>query len=154
MYKKILVPLDGARTGGKAVDHAVEIARRFDAEVMLFRVVPPATMAATGMGAPGSVAMIELAAEAADIEEAAGLKRARNQINTRRRQLEQDGLKASAEVVVGSPVEQIKKYAKQQKVDLIVMSTRGRSGLTRAFLGSVADDVVRSGIAPVLLLRR
>lgn len=154
MYKKILVPLDGSRTGGKAVDHAVEIAKKFDAQVMLFRVVPTPTVPVTAMGAPGSVAMYEMAAEAAEVEEEAGVKRARNQINTRRRQLEQDGVKASAEVVVGDPAGLIKKTAKQEKVDLIVMSTRGRSGITRAFLGSVADDVVRSGVAPVLLLRR
>lgn len=98
--------------------------------------------------------MYEMAAEAADDEHSLGLKRARNQINTRRRQLESDGLKASADVVTGDAALQIKKFAKSEKVDLIVMATRGRKGITRAVLGSVADDVVRADIAPVLLIRR
>ena len=154
MYEKILVPLDGSRSGGKAVDHAVEIAKKFGSQIMLFRVVPPAHVATAAMTGPGSVPMYELAAEAADEEHAVGIKRARNQINTRRRQLEADGLNATADVVTGDAATQIKKFAKSEKVDLIVMATRGRHGITRAFLGSVADDVVRADIAPVLLLRR
>jgi len=154
MYKKILVPLDGSRSGGKAVDHAIEIAKKFDGQVMLLRVAPPAHIPAAQMGAPGSVALYEMAADAADIEHSIDVKRARNQLNARRRQLEADGITATAQVITGDPASLIKKFAKQEKADLIVMSTRGRSGITRAFLGSVADDVVRSGIAPVLLIRR
>ena len=56
--------------------------------------------------------------------------------------------------MTGDPATVIKKFAKSEKVDLIVMATRGRRGIRRALLGSVADDIVRSDIAPVLLLRR
>lgn len=154
MFKKIMVPLDGARAGGKAVKYAEEIAKQFGAELILFRVVTPANVAATGMGVPGSISMYELAVDAADIETQAGVKRARNQLNSRRRQLEEDGIKTRAEVLIGDPVSIIKKFAKTEKVDLIVMATRGRSGIKRALLGSVADDIVRSSVAPVLLLRR
>jgi nucleotide-binding universal stress UspA family protein len=154
MYTRIMVPLDGSRAGAKAVDHAEAIAKKFGAELILVRVVPPANVPATQMGAPGSAAVYEMAVEAADAETASGVKRARNQINTRRRQLEDDGVTAIAEVMTGDPASIIKKIAKAEKVDLIVMATRGRSGIRRAFLGSVADDVVRSGIAPVLVLLR
>ncbi len=154
MFDKIMVPLDGTRAGGKAVKYAVELARQFGSELILFRAVMPATVPSTGMGVAGTVSMYEMAADAADIETQAGVKRARNQLNTRRRQLEEDGINARAEVIVGDPVTMIKKFATAEKVDLIVMATRGRKGLTRALLGSVADDVVRSSVAPVLLLRR
>ena len=154
MYKKIMVLLDGSRAGGKAVDHAEELAEKFGGELILFRVVPPANIPAVGMGMPGSISMYEMAAEAADIENQIGVKRARNQLNTRRRQLEEKGIKARAEVLTGDPATMIKKFAKSEKVDLIVMATRGRRGITRAILGSVADDIVRSDVAPVLLLRR
>ncbi len=154
MFEKIMVPLDGARAGGKAVAYAEELARKFGSELILFRVVTPATVPSTGMGVPGSVSMYEMAVEAADVETGVGVKRARNQLNTRRRQLEDDGIDARAEVLIGDPAAIIKKFAKAEKVDLIVMATRGRRGIKRALLGSVADDIVRSDVAPVLLLRR
>ena len=122
--------------------------------MILFRVVPPAKVPATGMGMPGSVSMYEMAVEATEMETQVGVKRARNQINTRRRQLEEAGVTARSEVVVGDPATMIKKFAKKEKVDLIVMTTRARRGIRRALLGSVADDIVKSNVAPVLLLRR
>lgn len=154
MFEKIMVPLDGARAGGKAVSYAEQLAQKFGSELILFRVVSPATVPSTGMGVPGSVSMYEMAVEAADMETQVGVKRARNQLNTRRRQLEEDGINARAEVLVGDAATIIKKFAKNEKVDLIVMATRGRRGIRRALLGSVADDIVRSDVAPVLLLRR
>lgn len=154
MFEKIMVPMDGSRAGGKAVTYAEELAKKFDSELILFRVVSPATVPSTGMGVPGSVSMYEMAVEAADMETQVGVKRARNQLNTRRRQLEEDGVNARAEVVIGDAAGVIKKFAKTEKVDLIVMATRGRRGIRRALLGSVADDIVRSDVAPVLLLRR
>jgi nucleotide-binding universal stress UspA family protein len=154
MYKKIMVLLDGSRAGGKAVEHGEELAEKFDAELILFRVVSPANVPATGMGVPGSISMYEMAVEAAEIEMQVGVKRARNQLNTRRRQLEERNVKVRSEVLTGDPATMIKKFAKSEKVDLIVMATRGRGGISRALLGSVADDIVRSDIAPVLLLRR
>lgn len=154
MYDKIMVLLDGARAGGKAVEHGEELAEKFGSEVILFRVVPPAKVPATGMGMPGSVSMYEMAVEATEMETQVGVKKARNQINTRRRQLEEAGVTVRSEVVVGDPATMIKKFAKEEKVDLIVMTTRARRGIRRALLGSVADDIVKSNVAPVLLLRR
>jgi nucleotide-binding universal stress UspA family protein len=54
---------------------------------------------------------------------------------------------------VGRPHLQIIQYAETNKVDLIVMSTRGQSGLSRWLMGSVADRVVRGAGVPVLLVR-
>lgn len=52
-----------------------------------------------------------------------------------------------------NPTEIIADYARQQAVDVIAMATHGRSGLTRLVQGSVASQVVQSGVAPVLLVR-
>ena len=154
MYDKILVPLDGSRAGNKAMEHAEEIARVFGSTVLLLRVVSPPTVPGAQMAAAGPVALYEMAAEAADIEHAALVKNARSQLNGKRRRLEADGIEAIVDVETGNAATVIRKIAKEQKVGLIVMSTRGRSGITRAVLGSVADVVVRSGVAPVLLVRR
>jgi nucleotide-binding universal stress UspA family protein len=53
----------------------------------------------------------------------------------------------------GSPAEQIVATAKEWGADLIVMGSHGRSGVTRLFLGSVADKVLRSATCPVLLVK-
>lgn len=154
VYEKIMVPTDGAREASKAINHAEELAKKFDSEVILLRVVQPSSIPAATMGNPGGVAVYEVAFEAADAETQANIKKARNQLNSRRRQLEKEGITARAEVLIGDPAGIIKRVAEDEDVDLIVMATRGRSGIRRALLGSVADDIVRSNVAPVLLLKR
>jgi universal stress protein A len=57
-------------------------------------------------------------------------------------------------VVEGRPSVEIVKYAGEHGVDLIVMGTQGRSGLGRAFLGSVADNVIRQAECPVMVVRK
>jgi nucleotide-binding universal stress UspA family protein len=52
-----------------------------------------------------------------------------------------------------NPSQAIVDYAREQAVDLIAMATHGRSGLNRLVQGSVASQVVQSGVAPVLLVR-
>ena len=51
------------------------------------------------------------------------------------------------------PASVIIEYAKEHAIDLIAMATHGRSGLSRAVQGSVASEVMQSGVAPVLLVR-
>ncbi len=57
------------------------------------------------------------------------------------------------EVAVGYPADEILRYAGDKEVDLILMTTHGRSGVRRWVLGSVADKVLRSAALPVLLIR-
>jgi universal stress protein A len=56
-------------------------------------------------------------------------------------------------VRTGSPFHEITEAARTLKVDLIIIATHGRSGLTRALLGSTAERVVRHATCPVLVLR-
>ena len=57
-------------------------------------------------------------------------------------------------LLVGDPAAAIVRLAKEEKVDLIVMGTHGRSGLSRALLGSVAEAVVRRAPCPVLMVKQ
>jgi nucleotide-binding universal stress UspA family protein len=57
------------------------------------------------------------------------------------------------EVVLGRPFLEIIRYARHKSIDLIIMGTHGRSGLTQALLGSVAEKVVRKAPCPVLTIR-
>lgn len=57
-------------------------------------------------------------------------------------------------VAIGDPSEKIIDYAKQERIELIVIPSHGRTGISRFFLGSVAEKVVRYAHCPVLVLRR
>ncbi len=57
-------------------------------------------------------------------------------------------------VTVGDPSDRIIEYAKQQQIELIVIPSHGRTGVSRFFMGSVAEKVVRYAHCPVLVLRR
>ncbi len=65
-----------------------------------------------------------------------------------------EGLDVKKWVVEGHPAEGILKLANEQSVDLIVMSTLGRSGIEKFLLGSVADKVIRHSRIPVLVVRK
>ncbi|WP_040661975.1 universal stress protein [Nitrococcus mobilis] len=68
---------------------------------------------------------------------------------------ERDGKKVEVEaiVVMGKPIEEILKAAKEKAVEMIVMGTHGRTGLQHVIIGSVAENVVRKATCPVLTVR-
>jgi len=65
--------------------------------------------------------------------------------------LKKEGIATQTAVIQGMAAEEILDYVTKNKVDLIVMSTHGRSGVSRWALGGVADRVLRHSIAPVLI---
>lgn len=65
--------------------------------------------------------------------------------------LKQKGIAVKVEVLSGKPAEEILKYSQRSGVDLIIMSTHGRSGVSRWVFGSVADKVIRQTEIPVLI---
>jgi nucleotide-binding universal stress UspA family protein len=67
--------------------------------------------------------------------------------------LEGESLTVSSEVLSGDPLRDIATYAERERPDLIVMTTHGRSGISRWFYGSVADRVLATSSSPVLLIR-
>jgi nucleotide-binding universal stress UspA family protein len=155
MYKHILVPLDGSRAGSLALRHARQLALKFDSKVTLLRVVAPSRVTTAGLGGPESLAAAEIVFDEAQRADATNLSQAKAYLAKHRRALEKAGVtEAVTHGEVGSAPDVILAYAKRRKADLIVMTTRGRSGIARAFLGSVADELVRSAVAPVLVIKR
>lgn len=138
MFRKIFVPLDGSRFAENALPFAVSLATRFDAELMLAQVVEPRY---TEMFATVS-ALDRLAARDA------GMYLANIQ-----RWLADQGVRSRYKVICDQPVAaQLLAYAKRWSAEAIVLSTHGRSGLSRWMLGSIAEQIVRGATAPVLLV--
>lgn len=141
MYESILVPLDGSPFGEAALPAAVTMARRTGARLHLVHVRAETTQ---GTGLPGLAAGWGPAAE----------KAARAYLDGVCDRVSDDiGESVSFGLLDGPVAEAICEYASAQQVSIVVMSTHGRRGLSRAWLGSVAAGVVRTAPAPVLLVR-
>jgi nucleotide-binding universal stress UspA family protein len=134
MYRSILVPLDGSSFGEHALPFALSLARRAGAQVHL--------------------AHVHVEPRPAQADDAAGRAAERMYL---------DGLVQRAEaswdvpittMLLGGPVaDSLHEYAAERQADLIVMTTHGRGALSRFWLGSIADALMRRAAMPVLLVR-
>jgi nucleotide-binding universal stress UspA family protein len=148
MYRKILVPLDGSELAEKVLPHAEAIARCMGAEIILFRNPVYAYETTATIASPYRRAPLPLPDER---EEA--LKEATAYLNKVKFGLSMRGFHVSTVVKEGAPAEAIILFAREAGVDLIAMSTHGRTGLSRVVFGSVAEEVLRGAGKPVLLIR-
>ncbi|UCF92660.1 MAG: universal stress protein [Desulfobacterales bacterium] len=147
MYQRILVPLDGSELAEQVLPHVEAIVKGGGVqEVIFFRVVEPYRTAFAGV----DYVM-------ADTEMQQMLNRreenARDYLNRLTGRLQSLGVSLTAKVTVGRADESIVDLATHEGVDLIVMATHGRSGVSRWVMGSVADRIVRWSCVPVLLIR-
>ncbi len=143
MIRTILVPLDGSPFGEQALPLAVEIARRARASVQLVHVHQPVTTPWTGS---------ELAA---DLKLETELRRQEQEYlhQTAERLGREGGIPVTDALLEGPVVEVIHERALGCGADLVVMATHGRGPLSRFWLGSVADQLIRRAAAPLLLVR-
>lgn len=154
MYKKILAPLDGSKLSECSLDHVKTIASACNVpEIELVMVVERVQMV------PGMPTTRKVAEEIAKQEQAAeqqNQKRADDYLAQIAQQLKKDGLPVKTVTLkpgeIQGVAEIILDYASKSKPGLIIMSTHGRSGVTRWAFGSVADRIVRTSNIPVLTI--
>ncbi len=142
MYRKILVPLDGSELAEAILPQARMLAQCGGGEIVLLRVVSTIGLESLGVDA----ALARSAMEMVRAE-------AQQYLDRMAQYLKLKGVKASTALREGIVADMILDYAEANLVDLIAMSTHGRSGLGRWLIGSVADRVVRGAKVPVLLVR-
>jgi len=147
MYNKILVPLDGSELAECVLPHVQSIASGCGVrEVVFIRIVEPFYMT-TGDDVAGfsvtAVEQINLQRKVA----------AEKYLEETAERIKLDGAQSKVEVMVGLPADDIADYARKNNVDLITIATHGRSGISRWVWGSVADRILRSACAPVLMVR-
>ena len=144
MSRRILHPSDFSRASGAAFKKAVEIAKSDRGELMLVHVVSPVVpMAGDGYVSPKMY------------EEIAASNRAwaQKELDKLVAKAKTSGVRAKAAVLEGAAYDQIVRFARSKRADLIVMGTHGRSGIAKLFLGSVAGRVVAAASCPVLTVR-
>jgi nucleotide-binding universal stress UspA family protein len=138
--KKILVPIDFSSSSDKTLDYASTLAKQFNALLILMHVIDSAQYSVTDtfnvVKHRRSLEMI-----------------ARSLLKNLMEPLLKSQLMVRPYLVSGMASEEILKKARQDRVNLIVMGTHGRTGLQHVFLGSVAEKVVRLSSCPVLTVR-
>jgi nucleotide-binding universal stress UspA family protein len=145
MASTILVPLDGSPLSERALPVAVNLARGSGATLHLVRIhVPPTRPPVSLEGMP----VVDRD------EDSRCWKAERAYVSGIRKRLGPRSKLATRIAVLNGPVaEVLATYAALNRADLIVMATHGRRGLARAWMGSVADAVLRRSGVPVLLVR-
>lgn len=158
-YERILVPLDGSELAARSLPHAQTLASLANARIILIQVIPSAAMLASqtavssspGLGLP-TIDPFLSSTQYESVQEALA-KEAKNTLEEAAAPLRATSLQVDTVIVQGAPADTILAYAKENEIDLIVMSTHGRSGLARVVFGSVAENVLRNALCPVLLVR-
>src|SRR5437867_3279272 len=129
--RTILVPVDFNQTSDKALDFAIELARRFEADVLVMHAyeIPSFTFA------EALVSTIDIATRT--------LEAARKGLDATVHARAASDVKITSILREGRAWEQIRAVAEETGADLIVIGTHGRRGIARALLGSVAENVIR-----------
>jgi nucleotide-binding universal stress UspA family protein len=141
MYKKMLVPLDGSELAEVALMYAKEVASKLHLSLVLLHVYS----SVEAEHVPELQAYIDSKVDAVrrelKIGKVAGNLPAGEKLTVR------------GELAEGYPAEEILRYAEQNGIDFILMSTHGRTGIKLWTMGSVADKVLRASKVPVWLIR-
>jgi nucleotide-binding universal stress UspA family protein len=139
--KRILVPVDFSANSLYALDYAVDFAKRSTAELLVVSVIEPLYYALSELAVPAVGELLE-----------EQRRQSRAQLTRLEASYARRKVKLRALLQVGTPYQAIVDAAKQFKADLIIMATRGRTGVSHLLLGSVAERVVRIAGCPVLTL--
>lgn len=142
MYSKILVPLDGSQLAEAAIGHALELAHGNGAEIVLVN------------AAQDSLAAVpEARINVSSLQVYAGAIRGMMYLQEVASRIRRCGTRVQCDVLEGEPAPAILSCARKENVDVIVMGTHRRTGLSRMFKGSVAETVAAAANRPVILVK-
>jgi nucleotide-binding universal stress UspA family protein len=147
-FNRILVPLDGSSLSERALPVARALARKFESQIILLRVLDIPTPTAPTSHLEETIGWIREARQCA-------LQEAQSYLETIQRELYEEGFETRILLRDRSPAEDILDVACTEDIDLIVMSSHGKGGgLARWTFGSVAERVARHSLCPVMLVRQ
>ncbi|KTG09858.1 universal stress protein UspA [Haloprofundus marisrubri] len=147
MYERILVPTDGSAVAEVAVSHAVDLAERYGADLYALYVVD---IDAVNLGLGTEQVDRIRQGHFGEMDELES--RASSATGVVAEAARDRGVDVVEETRVGRPHKVIANYAEKEDIDLVVMGSHGRAGVSRALLGSVTERVLRSTHVPVLVV--
>jgi nucleotide-binding universal stress UspA family protein len=142
--RKILYATDYSKASDRAFEEAINLAKQNDAELLVVHVLEPIPY--TGGEEFGGADLYMRLENATKLE-------AQTSMAKLMRRLQRSKVKAKSLLLRGSAFDQIVKAATSKKVDMIVIGTHGRTGLSKLFMGSVAAKVVSAATCPVVTVR-
>jgi nucleotide-binding universal stress UspA family protein len=147
MFKHIMVPLDGSDLAECVLPQVVSIATGCGVPlVSLVRVVPPFKIYASEL--EGTFAIPEMQ----KIEDES-VSNARLYLEKKASEMTKQGVKPQVSVLFGNVIDSLAEFVEKNKVDLIIIATHGRSGISRFVWGSIADRILRTAKVAVLMIR-
>lgn len=155
LFEKILVPLDGSEHSLRALESAIQIAKKFGGKITLIHVysvtVRPVIMPEpTTLAPPGVPVMTPT--EVSKVVEATR-KAGANILADGEQKVKAEEIQVETMLVEGHTVEEITRTAKEDKFGLIIIGARGISRIREILLGSVSDGVIRNAPCPVLVVK-
>ncbi len=144
-YHRILWPTDFSSLARAALPHAVGLAANHEAELVLLHVIPSSAL----------YAVPELSGAAAERFDRENRAQGKAQLRKTAAEIKRvaPDVRVHSLQAEGSPPREIVRAARRLKCDLLVLATRGRTGLPHLLMGSVAERVVRTAPCPVLTVR-
>jgi nucleotide-binding universal stress UspA family protein len=144
LFEKILVPLDGSEHSIKALEKAVQIAKKFDGKITIFHAYTTHLVSL-----PKEYAVPESTPRMIEISGEVGA----NILADAKTRAETEGVQVETLLTMGHPVETILEASKNGKFDLIVIGARGLSPMKEMLLGSVSHGVTTHARCPVLVVK-
>ena len=144
IFKKMMVALDGSEHADHALDFALDLAEKHSANVVLISVYHLSTLCYTAL----EVEVIQNCLEAQKVQHENVLSEALKKVKKLK-----PNLKVSTKLLKGRPADRIIETAKEENFDIIVMGSRGLTGVKRFLLGGVTDRVVHHAPCSVMVVK-
>jgi nucleotide-binding universal stress UspA family protein len=152
VYDRILVPLDGSQTSERILPHAIAIAQKFGAVVVLLQALTSRLEVLTHAAGVGEATPTPVDIDTADEVRRAEADAAERYFAAIGDRLTREGIPHEKVIVEGFAVSALAEAVREQRIDLVAMTTHARSALGRIFFGSVAASLLEQIDVPVLLL--
>lgn len=147
MFTRIMLATDGSKLSQKSVKSAIDLASKFNAELVAVKVIPRYVQAYF----EGSFTVADIDVKSIEAQSAAGAQQVLDKISS---SAAAKGVSVKTSVIKSDDIsEGLVKAANKMKVDLIVMASHGRKGIKRLLLGSETQNVLTHSELPVLVLR-
>ena len=147
MFTRIMLATDGSKLSQKAVKSAIDLASKFNAELVAVKVIPRYVQTYF----EGSFTVADIDVKSIEAQWAAGAQVVLDKIAT---SATAKGVSVKTSVIKSDDIaDGLVKAANKMKVDLIVMASHGRKGIKRVLLGSETQNVLTHSEVPVLVLR-
>lgn len=155
MFETILVPLDGSEHSQRALEAAIEIAKKFSSQIVLLHVysvtvtpvIVPEPTTVTPAGVP-----VATSAEVAKMVDAAR-DFGREILAEGKRKVQDEGLEVETVLREGNSAQEIVKLAREGQFSLVVVGARGIHRIREILMGSVSEGVAKNAPCPVLVVK-